>query len=221
MNRKKVILSIFLMVALVLVGIVLPTIRKMEKSDAKKSSVSDQTDSQETESDEPIETQAETISEPDYLGFDALTVFLSDGQIADLKEQFLSYFKETELSGIDTVEFLPDETSYPDSDSTLLQFALSNGDTLPVTYSTSSGAFFFGEEKLQVSNETRTYSRQKEDTLPTLTTEEIEARQEGGYADTKDDDLTESEDASGISQAETKPDHAVTAPEADTKEVQP
>ena len=60
MNRKKVILSIFLMVALVLVGIVLPTIRKMEKSDAKKSSVSDQTDSQETESDEPIETQAET-----------------------------------------------------------------------------------------------------------------------------------------------------------------
>lgn len=189
MSRKKVILSIFLMIALVLVGIVLPTIWKMEKHDSEKETESNQTSIPEKETTVP----EETVVQPEYIHFDALKEFFSENQIEDLKEQFPSYFDEIGQNGVSSVEFLPDETSYPEKDTTLLQFSLPDGNKLPVTYSTSSGAFFFGEEKLQVSTAQRTYMRQTDDSLPPVTTEEIEARQEGGFADTTDDVIEEPE----------------------------
>lgn len=48
-----------------------------------------------------------------------------------------------------------------------------------------------GEERLQFYPEhslsPRVYPRETDDSLPVVTTEEIESRQEGGYADTKND----------------------------------
>lgn len=209
MSRKKVILSIFLMIALVLVGIVLPTIWKMEKHDSEKETESTQTPIPEKESAE----LKETVVQPEYIHFDALQGFFSENQIKDLKEQFPAYFEEIRQSNVSSVEFLPDETSYPEKDTTLLQFSLSDGEILPVTYSTSSGAFFFGEEKLQVSTPQRTYPRQTDDTLPPVTTEEIEARQEGGFADTTDDVIEETEPVN-------TPDDS-SKQNSDTGEVQP
>ncbi len=142
MSRKKVILSIFLMIALVLVGIVLPAIWKMEKQDSEKSAESTHTTTTEKE---PTTIPEEIVSDLEYIGFDALKEFFSGSQIADLKEQFPSYFEKTGQTDISSLEFLPDETSYPDKGSTRLLFALSDDTLLPVTYSTSSGAFFFGD----------------------------------------------------------------------------
>lgn len=204
MSRKKVILSIVLMIALVPLGIVLPAIWKMEKQDLEKSAESTYTATKEKE---PSTAPSEPVSDLEYISFDTLKEFFSGSQIADLKGQFPSYFEKTGQTDISSLEFLPDETSYPDKDSTLLLFALSEGTLLPVTYSTSSGAFFFGEEKLQVAADSRTYPRQTDDTLESLTTEEIETRQEGGFADTTDDVIDEPETDLG---------HP-----SDTKEVQP
>lgn len=207
MSRKKVILSIFLMIALVLVGIVLPTIWKMEKHDSEKETESNQTSIPEKETTVP----EKTVVQPEYIHFDALKEFFSENQIEDLKKQFPSYFDEIGQNGVSSVEFLPDETSYPEKDATLLQFFLPDGNKLSVTYSTSSGAFFFGEEKLQVSTAQRTYMRQTDDSLPPVTTEEIEARQEGGFADTTDDVIEE---------PETTPDDSSNQ-SSDAEEVQP
>ena len=207
MSRKKVILSIFLMIALVLVGIVLPTIWKMEKHDSEKETESNQTSIPEKETTVP----EKTVVQPEYIHFDALKEFFSENQIEDLKEQFPSYFDEIGQNGVSSVEFLPNETSYPEKDATLLHFSLPDGNKLPVTYSTSSGAFFFGEEKLQVSTAQRTYMRQTDDSLPPVTTEEIEARQEGGFADTTEDVIEE---------PETTPDDSSNQ-SSDAEEVQP
>jgi len=220
MSRKKVILSIFLMIALILVGIVLPAIWKMEKQDAEKSAESTHTT---TKGKEPSTVPIEHVSDLEYIGFDTLKDFFSENQIADLKEQFPSYFEKTGQTEISSLEFLPDETNYPDKDSTLLLFSLSDDTLLPVTYSTSTGAFFFGKEKLQVSSDSRTYTRQTDDTLEPLTTEEIETRQEGGFADTTDDVIEEPETDSAPAQPESghssKP--SLENQPSNTKEVQP
>lgn len=86
MSRKKVILSIFLMIALVLVGIVLPTIWKMEKHDSEKETESNQTSIPEKETTVP----EKTVVQPEYIHFDALKEFFSENQIEDLKKQFPS-----------------------------------------------------------------------------------------------------------------------------------
>lgn len=219
MSRKKVIFSIFLMIALILIGIVLPTIWKIEKQDSKKHTESIHTP--ETEKETAIPT--EPLSDLEYTGFDALKEFFSESQIADLKEQFPSYFEKTGQTNISSLKFLPDETTYPDKDSTLLLFTLSDDTLLPVTYSASSGAFFFGEDKVQVATDSRTYNRQTDDTLGSLTTEEIEARQEGGYADTADDLIEDSvpEDSSAHSESEQLSDTSASSSDSDTKEVLP
>lgn len=212
MSRKKVILSIFLMIALVLIGIVLPTIWKMEKLGSKGNTESTHTSAADNEAIEPTET----VSELAYIGFDDLKEFFSQNQITDLEEQFLSYFEITNQTTISSVEFLADETSYPEKDTTLLQFLLSDDTRLPVIYSTSSGAFFFGEEQFQVSEDSRVYTRQTDESLHTVTTEEIEAMQEGGYADTSDDIITETEGNANSMQSESNP-----SANSDVKEVQP
>ncbi len=83
MSRKKVILSIFLMIALVLVGIVLPAIWKMEKQDSEKSAESTHTTTTEKE---PTTIPEEIVSDLEYIGFDALKEFFSGSQIAVVLE---------------------------------------------------------------------------------------------------------------------------------------
>ena len=125
-----------------------------------------------------------------------METFLPFVQIEDLKTQLASYLQEASYTDLSSVTFLVDETSYPSNGQTLFQFALSNGSKLPVTCLTADGTFTFGEKNQQIdssgTSDTHIYARQTDNSLPTVTTEEIETMQEGGYADTESTDSTES-----------------------------
>ncbi|EOS38442.1 hypothetical protein C808_02643 [Lachnospiraceae bacterium M18-1] len=193
MSRKKLFLSIVLMAALVSVGIVLPSMTRTEQNGTQKTEKN--TDTLKTKT--PTAAQAPSVNdtavlpELQYLGFEYLDTFFSSTQTADLKEQLAAYLQETGHPGISSVTFLADKTTYPTSGETLLSFELSDGSTLPVTCLTATGTFLIGEERLQFYPEhslsPRVYPRETDDSLPVVTTEEIESRQEGGYADTKND----------------------------------
>lgn len=183
MSRKKLILSILLMIVLILAGIVLPTIWKAEK---EKSSMQGEAPVSQENSKEPEGSNA-TDKKLVFSDFDELSQFFEETQIADIKSQFGSYLEECKKGAIDKITFLPEKTGYPDKNTTCFVFCLSDDTLLPVYYSTTLGAFFFGEEKRQISTEIRTYELKTDDTLPPVTSEEIELRQEGGYDDTKED----------------------------------
>ena len=53
-----------------------------------------------------------------------------------------------------------------------------------VYYTSSTGRFFFGEERTPDSGKEIIYERPTDDKLPSITTEEVEQLQEGGYDDT-------------------------------------
>ena len=197
MSRKKLILSIFLMAALVSVGIILPALHRDQ-------------DSRKPEGKKPIPTTEKTkkpspikeVSSPpglQYLGFEDLETFLPLIQIDDLKAQVASYLQEAGYINIASVTFLVDETSYPSNGETLFQFSLSDGRKLLVTCLAADGTFTFGEQNQQISSSdtayTRIYTRQTDNTLPAVTTEEIEAMQEGGYADTENTDSNTTSDS--------------------------
>ena len=197
MSRKKFILSIFLMAALVSVGIILPAMHRnqTEGQPARKKSLPA---AGKTTKPAPIKEES-SLSGLQYLGFENLETFLPLIQIEDLKTQLASYLQETGYINIASVTFLADETSYPSNGETLFQFSLSDGSKLPVTCLTADGTFTFGEENQQTSSSdtayTRIYTRQTDDTLPAVTTEEIEAMQEGGYADTENMDSNTASDS--------------------------
>ena len=181
MSRKKLILSILLMIGMIVAGIVLPALWKAEK---KKNHTADL-----NQPAKEIQTEGEdTASLPTlkYVAFEELQ-FFADTQINELKQQLSLYLKETGKTDITSVTFLPEQTTYPEGNDIMLTFALSDNTTLPVTCSTSTGAFLFGEEKLQVSENIITYERKTDQKLPAVTTEEIESMQEGGFADTPND----------------------------------
>lgn len=181
MSRKKLILSILLMIGMIVAGIVLPALWKAEK---QKNHTADP-----KQPAKEIQTEgADTVSLPTlkYVAFEELQ-FFADTQINELKQQFSLYLKETGKTDITSVTFLPEQTTYPEGNDIMLTFAFSDNTTLPVTCSTSTGAFLFGEEKLQISENTITYERETDDKLPAVTTEEIESMQEGGFADTPND----------------------------------
>lgn len=194
MSRKKIILSILLMAALVLIGIVLPAIHRNKVTGRmeKKTNILTTGNRAKKSSREEISS----LSGIQYLGFEDLETFLPFVQIEDLKTQLASYLQEAGYTDISSVTFLVDETSYPSNGQTLFQFALSNGSKLPVTCLTADGTFTFGEKNQQIdssgTSDTRIYARQTDNSLPTVTTEEIETMQEGGYADTESTDSTES-----------------------------
>lgn len=178
MSRKKTILSIFLLILLVIVGIVLPTIWKHQNQQPeteKDTDVSDGRDLSEKQSSDELE----------FLDFEKLSDFFPDKQIMDLKEQIPTYIEETKETDVKSITFLPDETTYPDKQTTNLVFQPSNGHAFSVTYSASNGVFLFGEEKLQISKDTQAYEKETDHSLPSITTEEIEALQEGGFSDNK------------------------------------
>ena len=197
MSRKKLILSIFLMAALVSVGMILPAMHRNQTAEqpARKKQVPA---TGKTTKPSPIKENA-SLSRLQYLGFEDLETFLALIQIEDLKTQMVSYLQDTGYRTITSVTFLSDETSYPSNGETLFQFSLSDGSKLPVTCLTADGTFTFGEENQQTSSSdtayTRIYTRQTDDTLPAVTTEEIEAMQEGGYADTENTDSNTASDS--------------------------
>ena len=198
MSRKKLILSIFLMAALISVGIILPAMHRNQTAEqpSRKKQIPA---TGKTMKPSPIKENS-SLSGLQYLGFEDLETFLALIQIEDLKTQMVSYLQDTGYRTITSVTFLADETSYPSNGETLFQFSLSDGSKLPVTCLTADGTFTFGEENQQTSSSdtayTRIYTRQTDDTLPAVTTEEIEAMQEGGYADTENDVVVPSEGSS-------------------------
>ncbi len=78
-----------------------------------------------------------------------------------------------------------------------------------MTYSSPTSAFLFGKEKLQAGEDTKTYERQTDETLPDVSTEDVEKRQEGGFADTKD---TKPEETPAASEAPTETPAATETP---------
>lgn len=189
MSRKKLFLSIFLMAFLVSAGIILPTMTRAERQD-KQTPVKQKT-TPKTSTDMSPASKTPDLIELQYLDFEYLENFFSHVQTEDLKDQLASYLQETGQTDISSITFLADETTYPTGGETILSFALSDSSTLPVTCQTTTGTFTFGEEKRQLYPEhslaPRVYTRQTDDSLPAVTTEEIESMQEGGYADTKSD----------------------------------
>ena len=220
MSRKKFILSIFLMAALVSVGIILPAMHRNQtegQPERKKSLPA----TGKTTKPTPIK-EASSLAGLQYLGFEDLETFLPLIQIEDLKTQLASYLQETGYINIASVTFLADETTYPSNGETLFQFSLSDGSKLPVTCLTADGTFSFGEEKRQIPSSdtayTRIYTRQTDDSLPSVTTEEIEAMQEGGYADTEN---TDSNTASNSTVSGNQNDGTINHSGNNTEEVTP
>lgn len=206
MSRKKVFLSIFIFLFLILISIVLPSLRKMGKE-------KNETEPEVSEKNHPdsIHTEAEA-RKLEFINFESLGQFLSSGQTTSLKEQFAVYLEAKDLYGAVSLNFSPEKTEYPDKSTTCFYFQLSDGTYLPVYYDTSRGVYFFGSEKLQVSSATAIYEKPQNEELPSVTTDEIEACMEGGYADTQDSAV--------VPEYETAP--ATSArPGLDAKEVQP
>ena len=168
MSRKKLILSILLMIGMIVAGIVLPALWKAEKQ--KNHTADKKQPAKEIQTEEEDTASLPTLK---YVAFEELQAFFADTQINELKQQFSLYLKEAGKTDITSVTFLPEQTTYPEGNDIMLTFALSDNTTLPVTCSTSTGAFLFGEEKLQISENTITYERETDQKLPAVTTEEI------------------------------------------------
>lgn len=119
----------------------------------------------------------------DFLSFEELSQFFSSAQTASLKEQFPVYLTSIGRTEITSAEYLPDETGYPDTTTVELHFLLSDDSTLPVFYDTMTGAFSFGDDRTVLGTSGQTYEKPVLDTLPPVSSREVEQRQEGGYAD--------------------------------------
>lgn len=187
MSRKKLIFSVLLMAALVSVGIVLPSMHRSQTT--RQPTKRKPTSSVEKPAIPSPINGISSLSGIQYLGFEDLETFLPFVQIEDLKTQLAFYLQESGYTDLSSVTFLVDETSYPSNGETLFQFSLSDGSKLPVTCLTVDGTFTFGENNQQIDSsgmsDIRIYARQTDNSLPAVTTEEIETMQEGGYADTE------------------------------------
>lgn len=179
MSKKKVILSIILLLFLVLAGIVLPFIWMNENS---RQNLQDKT--KPTLNKAISETEEKTSLK--FLNFEELQSFFSESIISDLKEQFSMYLDLPETTDITEVTFLPEKTFYSTKDETCFSFSLSDGSSLPVTYRSSTGAFLFGKEKQPVDTDAQTYDKAVDDSLPPITADSIEQQQEGGYDNTSE-----------------------------------
>ena len=131
-----------------------------------------------------------------------------------VEEFFNKLYKEYVKKEQTSITFLPEKTSYPTETTVCLMFSLSDQDTLPVTYHTPTGVFLFGEDGVQVSADTTVYEKQTDDSLPSLTSQDIEHLQEGGHPDTSDSpEAPDTESGSGSVPSEDAKDT--------NKEVQP
>lgn len=176
MSKLRVILAILLLIILVVIGIVLPSLWRSSKNTSEK-----QTDLASSNRDDL--TPNEESSDLEYTGFEKLSSFFPDSVTADLKALFPVYLKNSGRAEIKSVTFLPDETTYPDNNTTRLFFQLSDSTRLPVQYIGDLGVLLFGDEEAEFSTEQRSYEKQTDDTLPTVTTDQVETMQESGYDD--------------------------------------
>ena len=173
MSRLKLILSILLMLFLLLVAIFLPSKLREQKETPDPEAQEEAATQEET-------TQPEELTEMDFLSFEELSQFFSSAQTASLKEQFPVYLTSIGRTEITSAEYLPDETGYPDTTTVELHFLLSDDSTLPVFYDTMTGAF---DDRTVLGTSGQTYEKPVLDTLPPVSSSEVEQRQEGGYAD--------------------------------------
>ncbi len=176
MSKLRVILAILLLIILVVIGIVLPSLWRSSKNTSEK-----QTDLASSNRDDL--TPNEESSDLEYTEFEKLSSFFPDSVTADLKALFPVYLQNSGRIEIKSVTFLPDETTYPDNNTTRLFFQLSDSTRLPVQYIGDLGVLLFGDEEAEFSTEQRSYEKQTDDTLPTVTTDQVETMQESGYDD--------------------------------------
>ena len=172
MNKLKLILAVVIFTALIFAGIVLPLILRKDPSDAEST--------EETLS-ETSSVMPQTI---DFLKFDDLKLLMADINILQLKALFHDYLSAADYQNITDITYLSDQISYPDTGEVQLLFQLSDGTKLPVFYD-SIGHFFFGPEKMLLSDQTKLYKKPTDDSLPKVTTQEIEQMPEGGCPDPK------------------------------------
>lgn len=92
------------------------------------------------------------------------------------------------MTEISSVTFIPEKTSYPYKTTVKLFFVLSDDSNLPVFYDTTTGVFFFSEEKISFQSETKNYTKKTDETLSSITSKQIEERTESGYDDTTTDE---------------------------------
>lgn len=174
MDKKKLLMAVFLFAALLFLGILLPLLLSKDSAPLKESS--------KPNTKEPA-TQEADAPEVTYLQFDALEGFMAETKITELKALFPQYLKKAGLDGITSISFLSDQSSYPSSKEVRLMFTLSDESTMLVSYD-RDGRFLFGEERTLLSDETKTYPKPADDKLPKLSPSDIEKMQEGGYPDT-------------------------------------
>ncbi|BDF35849.1 hypothetical protein CE91St62_39110 [Lachnospiraceae bacterium] len=173
MNKMKLILAVLLFAALIFVGIILPVLLKKEPAPRPEApALSDS-----------FKTEPDALPELTFDSFEALKDIMAEVKIDELKEQIPQYFQSKGLTEITSAAFLSEQTEYPNAGEIKLVFKLSDETTLPV-YCDRAGRFLFGEERIRMTEETKVYEKPTDDTLPLLTTSDIEKRQEGGYPDT-------------------------------------
>ena len=136
MNRKKVILSILMMVFLIAVGFVLPHLFKEKRGEKPASSAPTKEETTDTE-------QSSSKTALTFLDFSALQNFFSKGQIETLCQELQTYLTDTGNTSITSVQFLEDKTTYPNASDIGFSFRLSDDSVLPVYYSSSIGRFFY------------------------------------------------------------------------------
>ena len=178
MNRKKAILAIFMMAFLIIIGFVFPSIWKSQKGNKESETENTQHDDSEHAETE----QAETNESITFQDFEALEDFFSKEQVKLFQEELTSYL--TNVKSLTSIRFLADATIYPNASDINFSFQLPDKSVLPVYYTSSTGRFFFGEERTPDSGKEIIYERPTDDKLPSITTEEVEQLQEGGYDDT-------------------------------------
>ena len=143
MNRKKAILAIFMMAFLIIIGFVFPSIWKSQKGNKKSETENTQHDNNENTETEQAENN-ESIS---FQDFEALEDFFSKEQVKLFQEELTSYLKNVKQMSLTSIRFLADDTTYPNASDINFSFQLPDKSVLPVYYTSSTGRFFFGEER--------------------------------------------------------------------------
>ena len=182
MNKKKAILAIFMMAFLIIIGFILPSIWKSQKGNKKSEAENTQHDDSEHAETE----QAENNESITFQDFEALEDFFSKEQVKLFQEELTSYLTNVKQISLTSICFLADATTYPNASDINFSFQRPDKSVLPVYYTSSTGRFFFGEERTPDSGKEIIYERPTDDKLPSITTEEVEQLQEGGYDDTSE-----------------------------------
>lgn len=165
MNRKKAILAIFMMAFLIIIGFVFPSIWKSQKGNKKSETENTQHDNNENAETEQAENN-ESIS---FQDFEALEDFFSKEQVKLFQEELTSYLKNVKQISLTSIRFLADDTTYPNASDINFLFQLPDKSVLPVYYTSSTGRFFFGEERTPDSGKEIIYERPTDDKLPSIT----------------------------------------------------